>query len=228
MTKPAEPNDDGPLELKAFLSHRYRSPEVNLYFHGVFEKEAEVQFEVDVGSSPINVTRLERMVRDCDAYIGIYPFPGDPMKRASVEDVKKASRYFRLECDLAIRSRKPAMVFFDQRYSQLFDFPQSVRAESFDVQEVSSTGGSPKRARFRKLFRDFCEEVRAAIDRSVSRPGGGAASEIGVLVPDAGPARSRYTKNALFEQFICSNVWLLLYQFTVACYLFPSLLCLRF
>lgn len=193
MSEPVESSSHHLLALKAFLSHRYRSPKVNLYFHKVFEEEAaEVQFEVDVGSTPINVTRLERMVRDCDAFIGIYAFPGDPMKRATAADLRTASQYFRLECDLAIRSKRPALVFFDQRYAQLFGFPQSIRAESFDVQEVSGGGGSPKRARFRKVFGDFCEEVQAAIERSVSRPGGGARPEVGVLVPDTGPAKSRY------------------------------------
>ena len=62
------------IELKAFFSHRYKSSEVNLYFHKLFAEAAEVQFEVDVGPTPINVTRLERMVRDSDAFIGIYPF----------------------------------------------------------------------------------------------------------------------------------------------------------
>ncbi len=193
MNNHAADDNEATLELKAFLSHRYKSPEVNLYFCSVFEAAAEVQFEVDVGSTAISVTRLERTVRDCDAFIGIYPFPGDPMQRASVDDLRDASRYFRLECDLAIRSRKPALVFFDERYSQLLDFPRSIRAESFDAQEVSGPGGSPKRARFQKLFKDFCEEVRAAIERSVSQAAGGSPSEIGLLVPDAGPAKSRYT-----------------------------------
>jgi hypothetical protein len=33
--------------FKAFLSHSYRSPEVNLFFFGLFAKIAEVQFEAD-------------------------------------------------------------------------------------------------------------------------------------------------------------------------------------
>ena len=37
------------VELKAFLSHRYKSPDVNLYFHQLFSEVAEVQFDVDVG-----------------------------------------------------------------------------------------------------------------------------------------------------------------------------------
>ena len=65
-----------PFSFKAFLSHRYKSPLENLYFFNLFGEIAEVQFEVDEGLSVVNVTRLERMIRDCDAFIGIYPFPG--------------------------------------------------------------------------------------------------------------------------------------------------------
>ncbi len=93
------------LSLGAFLSHRYKSPAVNLYFFDLFEEEdAEVQFEVDAGTKALSVTRLERMIRDRDAFIGIYPYPGDPAVRALPEDLLAASRYFRLECDLAVRS----------------------------------------------------------------------------------------------------------------------------
>jgi hypothetical protein len=59
-----------PLTLKAFLSHRYQSPTVNTYFHEVFSEAAELQFDVDVAAGSTNVTRLERMVRDTDAFVG--------------------------------------------------------------------------------------------------------------------------------------------------------------
>ena len=47
------------MEFKSFLSHRYKSPDVNLYFFDIFSRQSEVQFEVDVGSAPTCVTRLE-------------------------------------------------------------------------------------------------------------------------------------------------------------------------
>ena len=148
------------VELKAFLSHRYKSPEVNLYFHELLAESAQIQFEVDIGSLPTNVTRLERMIRDADAFIGIYPFPGDPKKTASADELRIGSKYFRLECELAIRSRKPTLVFLDRRYAPYFDFPPFIRAESFDIQEVVGKGGSPSKSRFRRMFREFCDEVR--------------------------------------------------------------------
>ncbi len=50
------------MEIKAFLSHRYKSPDVNLYFHELFAEVAEVRFEVDIGQLPTNVTRLEAIL----------------------------------------------------------------------------------------------------------------------------------------------------------------------
>ena len=65
------------MEFKAFLSHRYKSTDVNLYFFEIFSHHSEVQFEVDAGSAPTCVTRLERMINKSDAFIGIYPFSDD-------------------------------------------------------------------------------------------------------------------------------------------------------
>src|ERR1700752_3308089 len=103
-----------PFSFKAFLSHRYKSPLENLYFFNLFGEIAEVQFEVDEGLSVVNVTRLERMIRDCDAFIGIYPFPGAWKDAQDRANLLKASQYFRLELDLAIRARKPAIIFYDR------------------------------------------------------------------------------------------------------------------
>jgi hypothetical protein len=85
------------LSLKAFLSHRYKSPEINSYFFNLLTNRAEVHFEVDLGSVATNVTRLERMVRSCEAFIGIYPYPGSGDLAPRHEELLKASPYFRLE-----------------------------------------------------------------------------------------------------------------------------------
>jgi len=182
------------MELKAFLSHRYKSPETNLYFHALFAEVAEVQFEIDVGKLRTNVTRLERMVRDSDAFLGIYPYPGDPQKRYSSTELIDASKYFRLECDLAIRSRKPSLVFFDQRYSQVMRFPKTIHAQPFDIQEVAGRGGSPRKAFFNRAFSDFCQEVTASMTAAMSKLVETNPSEIGILVPAAGSKKCRYEK----------------------------------
>ena len=97
---PVHPSRESAIPLpaiKVFLSHRYRSPHANLYFYGLCSKVAEVQFEVDQGETPISIARLTRMVRDADAFIGIYPFPATPSTVANRKDLETASRYFRLE-----------------------------------------------------------------------------------------------------------------------------------
>ena len=193
------------MELKAFLSHRYESSEVNLYFHELFAESAQVQFEVDPGSLkvivdgqeqtirlPLNVTRLERMIRDADAFIGIYPFQGDPKKTASSTELRGASKYFRLECELAIRSGKPAIVFLDKRYAPYFDLPPSIRSETFDIQEVAGKGGKPSGPKFRRLFRDFCDEVSAMMAASAAQPRRFEDMHVGIVVPTDGPATRRY------------------------------------
>ena len=81
------------------------------------------------------VTRLERMIRGCDAFIGIYPFPGDDVGAPPNADLLRESRYFRLELDLAIRSGKPAIVFFDRRYGHLLYSPAITRFYDFDTRE---------------------------------------------------------------------------------------------
>ncbi|MFN6410982.1 MAG: toll/interleukin-1 receptor domain-containing protein [Planctomycetota bacterium] len=193
------------MELKVFLSHRYESSEVNLYFYELFAKSAQVQFEIDPGSMkvmvdgkeqtirlPLSVTRLERMIRDAHAFIGIYPYEGDPKNKASDTELRKASRYFRLECELAIRSGKPSIVFLDRRYSPCFDLPPPMRLETFDIQEVTGKGGKPSSRGFRRVFNDFCKEVTASMAASASQPRRFKEMHVGIVVPTDGPAARRY------------------------------------
>ena len=171
------------LSFKAFLSHRYKSPEVNRYFFRIFAHAAEVQFEVDEGAFAINVTRLERMIRDCDAFIGIYPFPG----RSAVpeqEELLYESRYFRLELDLAIRARKPGLILYDRRYRQLFKRPSLISSLEFDSLEVEGPGGSPSAGVYERAFRTFCERVAAWKAYDVTARAGGELTEgIALLLP---------------------------------------------
>lgn len=168
-----KPNKSGaaPFSFKAFLSHRYKSPQDNLYFFNLFGELAEVQFEVDEGLSVVNVTRLERMIRDCDAFIGIYPFPGTWKDAQDRANLLQASQYFRLELDLAIRSRKPAIVFYDKLYGNLLECPARIIARDFDVHEIRSPGGSPRADVYRDAFRKFCEVVRTAMGFGVAQAG---------------------------------------------------------
>lgn len=183
------------IEFKAFLSHRYKSPEVNLYFFKLFSKTAEVQFEIDRGTTIFNMTRIERLIRNSDAFIGIYPHAEDPKKHTSPQELREASKNFRLECDLAIRSQKPAMIFLDKRYSQLFSFPENIRAEHFDIQEVTGKGGSPKWNRYKRIFKEFCDEVDASMNLSAAKEVDTSLNTVGIILPDKGPKTSRYEKS---------------------------------
>jgi hypothetical protein len=176
-------NDREPFSFKAFLSHRYKSPEDNLYFFKQFSEIAEVQFEVDEGTSMMNVTRVERMIRDSDAFIGIYPFPGTWDDAQVGANLQKASQYFRLELDLAIRSRKPAIIFYDKLYGNVLECPASVIARDFDGHEVRSPGGSPKADRYREAFKTFCEIVRKGMAYEVAQDRS-PQQTVGVAVPE--------------------------------------------
>jgi hypothetical protein len=183
------------MEFKSFLSHRYKSPDVNLYFFDIFSLHSEVQFEVDAGSAPTCVTRLERMINNSDAFIGIYPYSDDTSIVPTKEELLNASKYFRLECDLAIRAGIPCMVLHDQRFGDLFDLPRHVRQESFDYQEVTGSGGSPTRRRFERLFEIFQSEVTAAIELSSVSDFKYSKTNVGIFVPHSTTSAQNYTNN---------------------------------
>ena len=193
----------GLFSFKAFLSHRYRSTEINLYFFELFKEIAEVQFEVDDKVSkveiavnetsvnkavetvtiidpnssansepksentvranikkPTNVTRLERMLRDADAFIGIYPFPGSSEEAQNNTKLKEESKYFRLEIDLAIRSHKPAIIFCDKRYIDIIKPPTNILYCPFDVNDVTGPGGRLQAGKHKRFIAEFCEQVK--------------------------------------------------------------------
>lgn len=180
------------MEFEAFLSHRYKSPEVNLYFHDIFRDVAEMQFKVDIGRLSTSVTRLERMIRDADAFVGLYPYDGDPRDYAAPEELLKASRYFRLETEIATRARCPGLVFMDERYAPYFHLPPWIQYASFDIQEITGAGGSPARAGFRNLIESFCKQLRDVLAAKAQRPSAIRTKHVGLLLPDKG--QGRYTE----------------------------------
>jgi hypothetical protein len=182
MARKSKKSLAAPFSFKAFLSHRYKSPQDNLYFFNLFGEISEVQFEVDEGLSVVNVTRLERMIRDCDAFIGIYPFPGSWKESQDRANLLRASQYFRLELDLAIRARKPAIIFYDRLYGNLFECPARITARDFDGHEIRSPGGSPRADVYRDAFRKFCDVVRTAMSYYVAQAGN-PKSTVGLALP---------------------------------------------
>ena len=88
------------MTLGSFFEHFSATatniPEINEYFYKIFaDAAANPQFAVDPGKFPTSVTRLERLTRGADAFIGIYPFPDDA--ETTIDRLKSKSQYFRLE-----------------------------------------------------------------------------------------------------------------------------------
>jgi hypothetical protein len=187
--------------LKAFLSHRYESPRVNLHFFGILSEAAKVHFSVDRGTLATNVTRLERLVREADAFIGIYPLSLDPGEAFSVDELRKESRYFRLELDLAIRAQIPAIVFMDERYGHVLSAPPWIRQFKFDAQEVRGLQ-NPKDRVFAKGFKSFCDAALAFQSYRVNQADArGEGGKVGLLLPEADyPADARHRIRAVLER----------------------------
>ncbi len=162
-------NESPAVSFKAFLSHSYKAITTNSFFFKLFGESAEVQFEVDENKGETNVTRLERMIRDADAFIGIYPLLDNTDSSPAREALLKASRYFRLELDMALRARKPAIIFYDERYGDVLQCPEGVRACPFDWREISGKGRVPSAELFRRRFEEFCELVQAGLQYKVAR-----------------------------------------------------------
>ena len=169
--------------FKAFLSHRYKSPEVNQRFFDLLTAYANVQFEVDVGTKPTNVTRLERFVRDADAFVGIYPFPSNDDARPSRQTILEESKYFRLELDLAIRSGRPGIVFVDMRYGSAISVPSTLRECRYDHREVANSGPLRHEASFREQARAFAEDVAAVMRRHADQGRASGRDRVGMLLP---------------------------------------------
>jgi len=148
-----------PQVIGAFLSHSYGAPEVNLFFYELNSTIATITFRVDRGKFATSTTRLERMIRDADAFVGVWPLPGEPNARWDRADLANQSRYFQLELGMAIRAHKPGIVFSDQRYGNLLHTPPGIERLTYDAQEISFSTNSPSwsllRAKLKRYWRDL-------------------------------------------------------------------------
>ena len=179
--------------FKVFLSHRYKSSEVNQYFFELLASHGDLQFEVDIGTKATNVTRLERLVRDSDAFVGIYPFPSEDDARPDFETALRASRYFRLELDLAARSRRPAIVFVDTRYGTAMTVPKTICECRYDHREVFAA--SRRGQGLDDIVRTFCDEVATLMWLEAARRyHNSTVDRVGILLPDGRSAPSGYSR----------------------------------
>ncbi|GAB7181866.1 hypothetical protein ATKI12_1697 [Kitasatospora sp. Ki12] len=146
-----------------FLSHRYRSADVNLFFWRIISEVQEVAFRVDEGTMFTSVTRLERLIRDADGFVGVYPLPGDSQESWDLAELRQEARYFLLELGIAIRAQRPAIVFCDHRYRRLMQSPPSVMVIEYDPQEISDASDSALVARVSRAYRAFVERLSLAM-----------------------------------------------------------------
>jgi hypothetical protein len=187
--KPSKP------QIRTFLSHKYRSTAANLYFWSILSREAGFQFEVDEGTKPTNVTRLELMIRSCDAVVGIFTLP-DPHATPSKDELLKESAYFRLETDIALRSGLPVLLFVDRRYASLFPMSNSFYIQYFNAREIESGARSPSHQRFVDTCKGFCREVSAHQAREISRRAEIDPNKVYIAVAANAP-RSAYSDDVI-------------------------------
>jgi hypothetical protein len=179
--------------FRAFLSHRYKSPEVNEYFFQWFAAaEANPQFAVDQGTIATSVTRLERLIRGADAFIGIYPFPDDV--EATSDRAWRESRYFRLELDLAERAAKPALAFIDSRFGSVIVPPPPIIQVRFRREEILLHAPSPRADEFRRRVEDFCQWVAGWRVYQSSHMPEEEKIKVGILLPPEDSSGAGYTK----------------------------------
>ncbi len=185
-----------------FLSHRYRSVEVNLFFWRIISDVQKVTFRVDEGRSFTSATRLERLIRDADGFVGVYPLPGDPQEPWDLAALRHEARYFLLELGIAARGRGPAIVFCDHRYGPVLRSPPDVMVIEYDPQEIADAEDSALVARVHRAYRAFVDRLRSTM---ATRQGSRAhhSRTVGLLMPP----ECREEAGAALEQALNDGAW---------------------
>jgi hypothetical protein len=164
-------NSDHPRLISAFLSHKYSASDVNLFFYELISTDATIIFRIDRGKLRTSTTRLERMIRDADAFVGVWSLPGEPDVAWNRDALAAESRYFRLELDMAIRARKLGIVFSDRRYANLLQVPARMLHLQYDAQEVRLSTSSPSWARLQAKVRAFWRGIDVQLtSRAIAAP----------------------------------------------------------
>ncbi|SHN46259.1 TIR domain-containing protein [Cryptosporangium aurantiacum] len=163
---------------KVFLSHSYRSPEINLRFFDKVAELTDLRFEVDRKGLRLSTTRLERLIRNTDYFVGFYPLRGD-LETMSRDDLVRSATYFQLELEMAARARKPAIAFIDQRYQSVLNPPRGVQAVKYSAQEALSDNDQLVERAIQRPFADFLLRFEGA-PRRISVDDG---ASVGILVP---------------------------------------------
>ncbi len=134
------------LAIKVFLSHKYEAPAVNQYFFRIFSR-ANVQFEVDKGKFSINVTRLERMIRDADGFLAIHSVDDDGSQALDDAELAERSKYLPARIRTRLEIRRPGMALTDRRFRGIIDVPATMVRDQFDIREIAGSGAKPSERR---------------------------------------------------------------------------------
>ncbi|MFI8530151.1 toll/interleukin-1 receptor domain-containing protein [Streptomyces aquilus] len=188
---------ESPARLNVFLSHRYHSPAENLYFWELLSSAEDVSFRVDEAVSFTSPVRLERMIRDADGFVGIHPLPGDPRAVHLLPRLRHMARYFRLELGMAVRARKPTVVFHDQRLLPVLRAPESVRLVPYDAQETEAATHSALPGKVESVYRDFLAE--AHLSASAQRRRSHHQRRVGLVVSPGNRSATPALTEALEE-----------------------------
>jgi hypothetical protein len=152
-----------PDAIEAFLSHRYSSPDINLHVYERISSVVPISFRVDRGVLRTSAVRLQRLIRDADGFVGVYPTPGDRRTSLARDQLRHQSRYFRLELDMAIRSGKPMLVIADRRYGPILPVPPGAASHFFDPQELGATDRPSATRLLRNAINEFSRQVAAQL-----------------------------------------------------------------
>jgi hypothetical protein len=124
------------------------------------------------------------MIRDADAFIGVFPIPGDPLAVHDRASLLKFSRYFRLELDMAMRSRKPTLVFRDRRYGKIFRMPAEISSYQYDPQDIGRPVRTPARLKLQRTAKTFFSYLAASVRADAAHGEKNYERDlIGVLLP---------------------------------------------
>jgi hypothetical protein len=175
-------------QFSVFLSHAYGAPDVNLFFFKLLFRTGAVQFEVDKGEFT-SVTRIERAMRRAEAFLGFHSLPAGVEPTSDV--LSKSSRYFRFELDVAVRARKPGLLFVDERYGDLIPDVSGMEVHRYDFRELSEDSNSPRSDLYASAFKRLSSTVMAHRKVKLDNPSAGEverwhSDRVGLLLPPSG------------------------------------------
>ena len=142
------PVPSSPDLVDAFLSHVTRRPASTSSSTTSPRAAATIAFRVDRGRFPTSTTRLERMIRDADAFVEFWPLTDEAALVTAIRGSRRRA-VLPARAGYGDAQRKPGIVFADKRYAGLVRTP-----------EIAARASTRRRSRWRRLA-SGCAPVRA-------------------------------------------------------------------